>query len=537
MPGFKIVNNSSEIILSNQWVPSTKFNSKDRLVDAKGKAVSSDYKGRQYRIIEKRERILSTPERIGRGFLGTLAVVCTLFLGLFSKSVRNLFIKPKENVRFGVLVPPSSNLPSQIAPSVSMPSALDSQRKVDPVKVKTDQVPFPVSSQKPKKSEEEQNISEKELQQGMSISEETVAKIQTCMKNVLQCKEEGGVKLYNSQGNHRVFALDTAPGLIFKMKASKNCHTLGKDDSMKARYQTMINAQTVIRTHQLGLLVIPHAKLFTVNSEGEEYEIIAEQRVDINAQESAQEQYFHDYADSLNETIRQLAVFICKTGYSDVEWRNNPILNNSLDENGNRKIALIDIEEMDGQTTGLFGGGFGRRGLVRCVSEEQGKIVETVAKQNSVSTSSFANAHARRKEELADGRKLREYYATKNIVTGDEPVQIDESTLDFSAYPEKTEKLKLFTLDLVKAINEKTSKSSSEESVKGRRYIYINTNKKPFQGMNNRLIDENISANSYKTDEEYYNATFLGHVVKKLADLGAIYKLVNRNGHGYFIQA
>lgn len=108
MPGFKIVNNSSEITFDNKWIPSTKFNSKDRLVDAKGDAVSSDYKGRQYRIIEKRERHFSTPERIGRGFLGTLAIVCTLFLGLFSKSVRNLFIKPKENVRFGVLVPSSS---------------------------------------------------------------------------------------------------------------------------------------------------------------------------------------------------------------------------------------------------------------------------------------------------------------------------------------------------------------------------------------------------------------------------------------------
>ena len=57
MPGFKIINNSSEIILSNQWVPSTKFNSKDRLVDAKGKAVSSDYKGRQYRIMKKENEL------------------------------------------------------------------------------------------------------------------------------------------------------------------------------------------------------------------------------------------------------------------------------------------------------------------------------------------------------------------------------------------------------------------------------------------------------------------------------------------------
>jgi hypothetical protein len=150
MPSFTVINNPSEITLSTQWIPSTKFNSKDRVVNAEGKAVGSDYKGRQYRIIEKRERIFSTPERIGRGFLGTLAVVCTLFLGLFSKSVRNLFIKSKQNVRFGVLVPPYSNLPSQLAPLISIPSPPSSQGKADPVKGKTHQVPLTVSPQKPK---------------------------------------------------------------------------------------------------------------------------------------------------------------------------------------------------------------------------------------------------------------------------------------------------------------------------------------------------------------------------------------------------
>jgi hypothetical protein len=49
MPCFKIINNVNEIKLNNNWVFSQKFNSKDRLVNAKGNAVSSDYKGRQYR--------------------------------------------------------------------------------------------------------------------------------------------------------------------------------------------------------------------------------------------------------------------------------------------------------------------------------------------------------------------------------------------------------------------------------------------------------------------------------------------------------
>lgn len=493
MPSYTIINNASEINLNNQWAPATKFNSKDRIVDEKGHKISSDYEGRRYRIIEKRERTFSNLERFERGLLGTIAVVCTLCFALFSKSIRNLFTKSKESIRFAVLA---------------------------------------------KSKQEEYSISEQELQQGISISVDTISKIQTCMKNILQWKEEGGVKLYSSQGNHRVFALDTAPGLIFKMKANKNCHTIGRDDSMKARYQTMINAQTVVRTHQLGLLDIPNAKLFTVKVEGEEHDIIAERRVDINPHESAQEQYFYDYAESLNETIRQLAVFICKTGYSDVEWRNNPVLNNSLDENGNRKIALIDIEEMDRPETGLFGGGWGRRGLVGCVTEEQGKIVETVAKQNGIRTESFVDARASRKAEIEDGRKLKEYYVSKNVTSGNEPIQkIDENLMVFSEHPGRVQELRKVTNDLVQAINDKISKTSSEESIKGRRYIYIDTNRGPFSRLDNRLIDESVDGNSYKTDEEYYNATYLGCVVKKLIELGAIYKLIKRNGHGYYLQA
>lgn len=107
MPNFKIINNTSEIIINNKWILATKFNSKDRVVDEKGHRISSDYKGRQYRIIEKRERNFSGLERFERGLLGTVTVICTLCLGLFSKSVRNLFTKSKASIRFAVLEEPT----------------------------------------------------------------------------------------------------------------------------------------------------------------------------------------------------------------------------------------------------------------------------------------------------------------------------------------------------------------------------------------------------------------------------------------------
>ncbi len=103
----------------------TKFNSKNRLVDEKGHRIGFDYKGRQYRIIEKRERAFSGLERFGRGLLGTVAVICTLCLGLFSKSIRNLFTKSKENIRFAVLEPsiPSNEQSSNSDQSISNQSS------------------------------------------------------------------------------------------------------------------------------------------------------------------------------------------------------------------------------------------------------------------------------------------------------------------------------------------------------------------------------------------------------------------------------
>jgi hypothetical protein len=138
MPNFKIVNNSGEITLSNKWISSTKFNSKDRLVDAKGKVVSSDYKGRQYRIIEKRECTFSTPQRIGRGFLGALTVVCTLFLALFSRSIRNLFTNQKENVRFGILEP--SKQTHQVPPTISSPEPKKEEKNLQQNKLLEEQM-------------------------------------------------------------------------------------------------------------------------------------------------------------------------------------------------------------------------------------------------------------------------------------------------------------------------------------------------------------------------------------------------------------
>jgi hypothetical protein len=498
MPNIKIVRSLDEIPTHNEWTSVPEFNSKGRLVDEHGRAVDSAYPGSKYRIVEKRERAFSGLELFGRGLLGVGAMVSTGCVALGSKSVNNLFNKSGESIRFAVLVT-------------------------------------------------EYSLSEQELQHGIAISENTVTKIQACMRNILDRNNEAGVTLYDCQANHRVFSLDVSPGLIFKMKANNQVFAFGKDDSMRARYEQMIDARTVVRTQQLGLLVIPNAKLFTVIVNDEEYEIIAERKVDINSDQIVQEQYYQDYAKHLDEAIRQLTIFICKTNFSDVEWRNIPILNNRFDKNGNRKIALIDIEEMSGAKIGLFGGGWGKRGLVRCVTMEQGLIVEAVARQNGIETCSgadsfagtFAEAHVKRKAEIEERCRLNEFHTAKGITVGNELIQLDEKLIEFPEYPEHTEEIRRMIRLIVDELNTIIANNSSENSVKQRRecYIKVDNPNTPFYNLDTRVIDTRRPFCIYKSEQEFFYSRYMGYIGKKLVETGVVYQVANRDPLGCFFQA
>lgn len=104
MPEFKIINNISEITLDKNWVPATKFNSKDRVVDHNGRKIGTDYCERKYRIIEKRECPYTIPERIGRGLFAIVTIILSLGTTLFAKQISlNLLTKKKKTIRYAVL--------------------------------------------------------------------------------------------------------------------------------------------------------------------------------------------------------------------------------------------------------------------------------------------------------------------------------------------------------------------------------------------------------------------------------------------------
>lgn len=119
---------------------------------------------------------------------------------------------------------------------------------------------------------------------------------------------------------------------------------------------------------------------------------------------------------------------------------------------------------------------------------------------------------------MEEQRKLKKYYASKNIVQGNELIQVDPAALEFSAYPGQAETLKSITSDIIKVINKNILESPVEKRIEKRRYIKLSLREKPFSEIKGKL------------------AAFR-RVMDKLVDLGAIHKLVKLDEEKCLIQA
>jgi hypothetical protein len=188
MPGIKPISNINEITFDNTWVPAGKFNSKDRLVDGNGNKISSDYNGRQYWIIEKRERSFSILERLGRGFLGIVAFVCTLGFGLFSKSVTNLFTKSKKNIRFALLESSTSFTSQTSSPLTEQNVSNKPSVKNNEPKEKVRDIASTIFPAEERTKRDEENL--KNTEKKNKKNESLISSVQTSP----EVKKEGGSK-------------------------------------------------------------------------------------------------------------------------------------------------------------------------------------------------------------------------------------------------------------------------------------------------------------------------------------------------------
>lgn len=397
----------------------------------------------------------------------------------------------------------------------------------------------------------------KKLEKGINISEHTISKIQHLMPKILFRKDDNEIE-WLSTSNNLVFKLRESPQLVFKITCSawgvdgKGKLPIMFDGQMDRRFKNMIKAKEVCLARELGLLVIPQAKKFTVNVQDNKYVFIAEESLDVNADESSQEHLYYTYSKELNETIRQLAIFIAKTGFNDISWRNIPLLNEAADYDGPRRVGLIDVEYMKNVVDG-FKGDNRSRGLIKCATTESqiDAIIDEAYKQSGALTSEEAQTlKNQRLDELEFENKLRHFYEQNGIKTGREPIQVDINSLGLDLTEEgqatfltvkkgkikskeQTLTLKKAVEDVISQINKLIQDTPEQASLRGKRYVFLNTSHPPLQQYNLlRLPTEKFTLN-----KEDVKKIWVRQIIQALLEKGHLFKLVIVNSQQFFIQA
>lgn len=424
MPNITLINNPDEILNHSQgFQNAVKFESKDRLVTELGNRFSFKYPGWRFRIIDKKTRNYTFMELTARKIFGVVLVVFTLGIILisdYSKYVQNLFTKKCKNLRFAI-----------------KESRIDREGRIE------------LSL-----NETEISKSRETLIGNLGDFKEASKWIKDHKQKIFNRDKIPGIKHHKIKGDNYIFELDIAPGFVFKMAF--------RSDLTKLRYKNMILAETIVRTHNLGLLIIPRAKIIKLEIDylsriTQEFPaFIVEEKLNFTPHTASQKALFHRDENTLKEVVRQLAIFICKTGYDDVEWRNNPIMIDNNNMKTDRKIALIDIEHMNQPAMGLFGNcELERTGLIGCTPITCHEMIRGIARDHRIGyvgddiynqsvaekiTGGYSYIEATRNKDkiLLEDKlnptildRLAKWQIDRNILVGNEPVNYKLESQDF----------------------------------------------------------------------------------------------------------
>lgn len=392
-----------------------------------------------------------------------------------------------------------------------------------------------------------------ELAKEIDVKPEYIAAIERLMPKIQAGKDDPEIQwLKNDQTE--VFRLTAAPHLVFKMHTSQNAGVvrfgegyLMGDAVLRSRLANTVKAKEICLLNQLDLLTVPQVKQIEVSAGGRKLTVLAEQALDVRAEDSAQEEIYRTQAKRLNKTVGQLATFIAETGFCDVIWRNIPVIDEPTGFQGDLRIGLIDLEDLSDAKSGLVGGACnGSVGLVNCLfDEDQIDAVLEQASQKGVlrSRDSKTAIKQERLDEIAENRRLLEFYQKKGILNDPrKPLAVDIDSLDLNLeevgmvrlYGEKT-KLQVTMREVVKLvidqINKEMRKTKDGESVKGKRFILLNTNHKL------RSYDQLGFPSGTIITRDMEKQAWIHRIIDALIKKGHLFKLDRVNGHGYFIQA
>lgn len=350
----------------------------------------------------------------------------------------------------------------------------------------------------------------KRLVKGVVITPAIRQKITELLPQILGEKENPDIHWLTRARDTFVFQLRSVPDLVFKIDRPLNIDEnrlplYMVPERTSARFENMVMAKSVCLAHRLYLLVVPHAQKFSVKAEGNTYTFIAEKKLEFKPGVGAQRELYHQHADKLSETLQQLAIFVAKTKYNDVEFRNNPILDEPFFQSP-RRIGLIDLEDMKSAVGGFTGDpNKGSRGLLRCVPENALESVQHIARRCGVVAGAehlFQQAEATRRRELWEEDELRRFYSTHNVRDGLEPIVVDPNRLELPLEETVAEPgikdpvtLAQAVLKVVEEINERIANNAHEDTIQEKRYVFLNKYKKHLDTYNSHgwlksIIDE-----------------------------------------------
>ncbi len=374
------------------------------------------------------------------------------------------------------------------------------------------------------------------LGQGINISEATLTDLQRLMPKILGHQIDNGITWYPSVRS-RVFSLTSAPDLIFKIAIFGRDSLKGSltpKEATEQRFANMLKGKEVCLKHPLPLIEIPNAKLIVVD----ETSIIAEQRFNIRQNSSAQEQLYRE-STGLDETIRQIVIFMANTDLDDAEYRNMPILDSAPEFMGNRRVVMVDLEHMEGAKKGVSA-------LINCMcSERQIDIVIAEAKRHGIVPERITEIKAERMEQIELDQQLQESYASKGILENPrQPILVEDlDSLDLDLEEKVTRyqqdadgklqqervevAFKQVVEETIAEINDGIRNTPDEASPKGKRYIHLQRHPEH--------IDTSVLSR-YGHDGPC-KKEWVKHTIDALVAKGYLFRLVEENGHGLFVQA
>lgn len=341
--------------------------------------------------------------------------------------------------------------------------------------------------------------------------------------------EFGDIKFYPS--NTIIFTIKNIPKIIFKLVNPEN----------RERFRKTIFGKKIIEKYNFKSLVIPKIGLVKLDK----FEFILEELLDINPTDSGQEYLYWENSDYLESAILELTQFILLTGLTDISWRNIPKINNIL------KIGLIDLNELNCPTDGIFGGPGNRQGLICCVNSKYSDLIFSEYKKTIYITEPnqlnnlYLNSVTKRKKYEFEYQDLKKFYKSKLIISGFENIYFDITEL---ILPENISH-KIFNnfleyiIFLVDEINFQINKNkiNPDESVRGKRQIFIYTKRK----YNNWLKFYDMAYLYPQADLEYNKnmpgysnkfKSYLETIIEELIRIKIIYNIILKNSHGYIIQ-